>query len=124
MPTQEENKIKAIIKIQLQQAYKIGWQNGTDNVTTMPSLEDRVEIIFKEFSTLLSKEKQWKDEMAGKIEEVISKHNARILNEFQKQGTPDMPFIAYDERICLIPAMRIATDETLSLLSNNKSNGN
>lgn len=56
------------------------------------------------------------------IEQVISKHNARILNEFQKQGKPDMPFIAYDERICLIPAMKIATDETLAILKDTLSN--
>lgn len=35
----------------------------------------------------------------------ISKHNAMILNEFQNQGTPQMPLIAYDERVCLIPAI-------------------
>ena len=35
-------------------------------------------------------------------------HNANILNEFQNQGTADMPFIAYDERVCLIPAIEKA----------------
>lgn len=44
---------------------------------------------------------------------VLGEHNARILNEFQKQGTADMPFVAYDERVCLVPAMDIATKETL-----------
>ncbi len=40
----------------------------------------------------------------------IGKHNAKILNEFQMQGKPDMPFIAYDERACLIPAMTKACE--------------
>jgi len=40
----------------------------------------------------------------------IGKHNANILNEFQNQGTPDMPFIAYDERVCLIPAIEKAME--------------
>jgi len=52
----------------------------------------------------------------GEWREILGKHNARILNEFQKQGKPDMPFIAHDERICLIPAIEIATKETLSEL--------
>ena len=54
-------------------------------------------------------------------EKIISEHNARILNEFQLQGKPDMPFIAYDERICLIPAMEKATKETFSILSQEES---
>lgn len=49
-------------------------------------------------------------------EGIISKHNARILNQFQLQGTKDMPMIAYDERVCLVPAMEIATKDTLSSL--------
>jgi len=58
---------------------------------------------------------------AGKegVKEIIGKHNARILNQFQLQGTSEMPFIAYDERVCLIPAMTKATEETMNLLSNN-----
>lgn len=51
------------------------------------------------------------------IKKIIGKHNARILNEFQLQGKPDMPLIAYDERICLIPAIIKATEETLSHLT-------
>lgn len=51
-------------------------------------------------------------------EKIISEHNARILNEFQKQGTADMPLIAYDERVCLVPAIQIATKETKSSLTN------
>lgn len=40
----------------------------------------------------------------------IGKHNANILNEFQNQGTAEMPFIAYDERICLVPAITKAME--------------
>lgn len=47
------------------------------------------------------------------IELILAKHNARILNSFQLQGNPNLPLIAYDERVCLIPAMEIATQETL-----------
>jgi len=43
--------------------------------------------------------------LGGFTLEDISKYNACILNEFQKQGTSDMPFIAYDERVCLKPAI-------------------
>lgn len=57
-------------------------------------------------------------EVLEEVKEIISKHNARILNQFQQQGTPEMPIIAYDERVCLIPAMTKATEETLSLLDN------
>lgn len=54
------------------------------------------------------------------IERIINEHNGRILNEFQLQGTADMPIIAYDERVCLKPAMKIATEETLSTLKEKK----
>lgn len=57
------------------------------------------------------------DAAIEEIKDIISKHNARILNEFQLQGKPDMPMIAYDERVCLVPAMQKATEETLSALS-------
>ncbi len=40
----------------------------------------------------------------------IGKHNANILNQFQQQGTPDMPIIAYDERVCLVPAIQKAME--------------
>ena len=70
----------------------------------------------KEFiSDILSQSEQ---RVRKEMVEVLGKHNARILNYFQQQGTPDMPMIAYDERVCLIPAMNKATEETLSLLSN------
>ncbi len=46
--------------------------------------------------------------LGGYTREDIGRHNANILNEFQKQGTETMPFIAYDERICLIPALESA----------------
>lgn len=55
---------------------------------------------------------QQRKEIVEWSKELIGKHNARILNEFQKQGTAEMPLIAYDERICLIPAITIAMEET------------
>lgn len=51
-----------------------------------------------------------------RIVDEIAKHNARILNHFQLQGTPEMPMIAYDERVCLVPAIEAATKETLTNL--------
>jgi len=48
----------------------------------------------------------------------IHKYNAQILNEFQNQGTPDMPFIAYDERICLKPAIIKAMESLTSKIDN------
>lgn len=53
---------------------------------------------------------------------IISEHNARILNEFQLQGKPDMPLIAYDERVALIPAMKKATEETLKNIEIEREN--
>ena len=50
------------------------------------------------------------------IKKLIREHNARILNEFQLQGTADMPIIAYDERVCLKPAMEKATKETFETM--------
>lgn len=47
----------------------------------------------------------------------IGKHNANILNKFQQQGTADMPMIAYDERVCLIPAIKKAMEELEASLS-------
>ena len=55
-----------------------------------------------------------------RLKEIISSHNARIMNQFQLQGTPDMPIIAYDERVCLLPAITKATVETLTLLQDNE----
>lgn len=52
---------------------------------------------------------------------IIGKHNARILNHFQEQGTPEMPIIAYDERVCLIPAINKAMEETLASIKNTNS---
>lgn len=48
--------------------------------------------------------------LGGYTMEDIGKYNASILNYFQQQGTKDMPFIAYDERVCLIPAIILAMD--------------
>lgn len=55
---------------------------------------------------------QQRKEIVEWSKQLIAKHNARILNEFQNQGTADMPFIAYDERVCLIPAITLAMEET------------
>jgi len=46
----------------------------------------------------------------------ICRYNAIILNEFQNQGTTDMPVIAYDEKVCLIPAIDYAM-KSLPLLT-------
>ena len=62
------------------------------------------------------KETEIQPKSEKKIDEIIAEHNARILNNFQLQGTPDMPMIAYDERVCLAPAIEKATKETLSSL--------
>jgi len=51
--------------------------------------------------------------LGGYTKEDIARYNADILNQFQLQGTADMPFIAYDERVCLIPAIEKAF-ETLT----------
>jgi hypothetical protein len=48
--------------------------------------------------------------LGGYTKKDIGKYNAIILNEFQKQGTPEMPIIAYDERVCLIPAINKALE--------------
>ena len=50
------------------------------------------------------------------VESTIGKFNAEILNNFQKQGTPEMPLIAYDERVCLIPAMVASSENNKKLL--------
>ena len=52
-----------------------------------------------------------------RIKLIIDTHNARILNEFQLRGKPDMPFVTYAERVCLVPAMKIATEQTLQALT-------
>lgn len=44
--------------------------------------------------------------LGGYTKKDIAKYNATILNNFQNQGTADMPLIAYDERVCLIPAIK------------------
>ena len=46
--------------------------------------------------------------LGGYTKEDIIKYNAEILNQFQQQGTAEMPMIAYDERVCLIPAIEEA----------------
>lgn len=52
--------------------------------------------------------------LGGFTKEDISAYNASILNHFQLQGTPTMPLIAYDERICLIPAIEKAMNDLLN----------
>lgn len=77
-----------------------------------------LEEVQKEIDSSYTKElEEGREEIDQKITEIIGRHNARILNEFQKQGTPEMPLIAYDETICLIPAMTKATEETLGILN-------
>lgn len=46
--------------------------------------------------------------LGGYTRKDIAKYNAEILNQFQQQGTAEMPMIAYDERVCLIPAIEKA----------------
>jgi len=46
--------------------------------------------------------------LGGYTIEDITKYNVELLNQFQQQGTADMPIIAYDERVCLIPAIQKA----------------
>ena len=48
------------------------------------------------------------------LPDIIGKHNAKILNEFQGQMKPDLPMICFDERVALIPAIEKATKETLA----------
>ena len=52
--------------------------------------------------------------LGGYTIEDILKHNVNILNQFQLQGTANMPMIAYDERVCLIPAI----EKSMKLLTN------
>lgn len=52
--------------------------------------------------------------LGGYTKEDISKYNAEILNQFQLQGTADIPMIAYDERVCLIPAIEKAMKLTIN----------
>lgn len=55
-------------------------------------------------------------EFHSHTQEVVGKHNARILNEFQLLGQ--------DERVFLIPAMTKATKETLEGLALLKEDNN
>lgn len=71
-------------------------------------------------SKLLELQAETEKRVSGEIKDILAKHNARILNEFQLQMKPDMPLVWFDERIVLIPAMDIATKETLSLIESPK----
>lgn len=66
---------------------------------------EQVRPYLEEFSTLL-------DEIERENQELIGRHNARILNQFQTEMKPDMPLIAYDERVALIPAITKIAEET------------
>lgn len=83
-----------------------------------PKCDENGYVITGELSTtklkhfIQSELSQQRKEIVEWSKQLIGKHNARILNEFQKQGTTEMPFIAYDERVCLIPAITIAMEET------------
>lgn len=62
-------------------------------------------FLQSQLSTLL-------DEIERENQELIGRHNARILNQFQTEMKPDMPLIAYDERVALIPAITKIAEET------------
>mgnify|MGYP001593251195 FL=1 len=100
--------------IEYRSDYKPHFVEWKQSETT--SAEDAIDWLVSRF-TLQRKEMREMVEGRKDIEDIISRHNARILNEFQLQGKPDMPMIAYDERICLIPAMEKATKETLDDLA-------
>ncbi len=89
------------------------WNRRFDRAFPVDTIARRAEI--KSFISLevAKAEKDERKRVRGLVEKIISEHNARVLNEFQLQGKPDIPMIAYDERICLIPAMEIATKDTL-----------
>ena len=87
-----------------------------DEITSHKWVFENPETIDKTLdyvkSFIESELSQQRKEIVEWSKQLIGKHNARILNEFQKQGTTEMPFIAYDERVCLIPAITIAMEET------------
>ena len=72
----------------------------------------RLQIEIKSFLT--SRHLALTTLLVERMRDIVSKHNAKILNQFQLQGTPNMPMSAYDERVCLVPAMEIITVETNS----------
>lgn len=108
MENKNEEKIKEIVS-------KYGLVSVKEIDTNGESIPEKA---FQEYGNYIRQQtlEEAKREVLEEVKEIISKHNARILNEFQQQGTPDMPFIAYDERVCLIPAMTKATEETLSTI--------
>lgn len=98
-----------------------------DNRTLEDRFKDRLQPIevFDELIAELTKIVHLREQQAitserERTEKLISEHNTRILNAFQLQGNSEMPIIAYDERICLIPAIKIATKETLYSLLKSK----
>ena len=94
--------------------------NGLDEIFGDLS-EKKRSLLIKEYENIKSfyhtNRRALLEEVEREAREIVEKHNVRILNEFQLQGKPDMPMIAYDERVCLIPAMKKATEETLSSLA-------
>lgn len=115
-----ENNHKEVEKIQRIHANFI--RNGLVEETAN-KINELVDAVNKlnELSFIESERISAAKDERERIKEIIGKHNARILNEFQHQGTPDMPFIAYDERVCLIPAITKATEETFSDLTKDSS---
>ena len=89
-----------------------------NNSTTAVMLYSKMmEVFEQEIAQALAEQKEADIEDFKKI---IGKHNASILNQFQLQGTADMPMIAYDERVCLIPAIEKATSETIASITEPK----
>lgn len=62
-------------------------------------------FLQSQLSTLL-------DEIEKENQKLIGRHNARILNQFQLEMKPDIPLVAYDERVALIPAIIKIAEET------------
>jgi hypothetical protein len=91
--------------------YRLGYESAIGLKTTeLKMAKDNLSVILNDKIKLLLS--QQRKEIVEWIKQLVGKHNARILNEFQKQGTADMPLIAYDERVCLIPAIALAMKET------------
>ena len=106
----EENKKKAELSI--------FWQEMS---TYLPKTLEREALgdskIFQAFALTYPSIKKYLlstllDEIERENQELIGRHNARILNQFQTEMKPDMPLIAYDERVALIPAITKIAEET------------
>lgn len=111
-----KSEVRERLKKMIGEAYSLGQHAGlSGNIKNLDSVTVTSEIPQSIYNAIFEKGR-----IAGvrEVEKIISEHNARVLNEFQKQGTADMPLIAYDERVCLVPAIQIATKETKFSLTN------